>query len=344
MAVLALGSIANDSPSTRDDVLNNGALLPLLSLLLNPSTAKLSMLKNATWTLLKLCRGKPPSPTLIEQIRPTLSVLRELLWMPDEEVVQNACLILSFITHEGSSETVQAVIKANICPRLVELLLQVLDRLQYPVSFFLVKLNTPVGGFINVFFFCGGLTKFPFYRFPMSKFIVPALQTLGHIASGDEAQTQILINSGALLCLKLLLTQSDKIILKIACLVISNITAGTEAQIQAVIDFDLIGRLVYLTKAEFDIRKEAAWAISNATYGTCEQIRSFASKECIKALYDLLTYPDPEIVTVCLKGLENILNAGEINKERGLHYGVNIYAKYSQNLHKESCKSLNLME
>jgi len=59
--------------------------------------------------------------------------------------------------------------------------------------------------------------------------------------------------------------------------------------------------------------------------GQCS--RSFANKECIEALYDLLTYPDPKIVTVCLKGLENILSAGEINNEWGPHYGVNIYAQ-----------------
>lgn len=48
----------------------------------------------------------------------------------------------------------------------------------------------------------------------------------------------------------------------------SNITAGTKDQIQAVIDSGLIPPLIgLLATAEFDIKKEAAWAISNATSG-----------------------------------------------------------------------------
>ncbi|XP_045796690.1 importin subunit alpha-4-like isoform X3 [Trifolium pratense] len=282
----ALGNIAGDSPSASDHVLNDGALLPLLSLLWNPSTTKKSIWNIAKWAFLNLCRGKS-LPTLYEQIRPALPALRELLLMHDEEFVLYACQILSCITQNGSSEMVQAVVEANVCPRLVELLL-----------------------------------------FPTSKVIVPALQILGDIASGDDAQTQVLINSGALHCLKFLLTQSDKIILEETCLAISNITAGNSAQLQAVLDADLITPLVCLTKAEFNVRNEAVWAISNATHGTPEQIRSLACKGCIEALCDLLISTDPSILTVCLNGLRNILKAGEINKQKGLYNnGVNIYAQ-----------------
>ncbi|MCI27761.1 importin subunit alpha-1, partial [Trifolium medium] len=54
---------------------------------------------------------------------------------------------------------------------------------------------------------------------------------------------------------------------------------------------------------------------------------SLACKGCIEALCDLLISTDPSILTVCLNGLRNILKAGEINKQKGLYNGVNIYAQ-----------------
>ncbi|KAD3337696.1 hypothetical protein E3N88_33216 [Mikania micrantha] len=283
-AVWALGNVAGDSPRCRDLVLGYGALISLLSQL--NEHAKLSMLRNATWTLSNFCRGKPQPP--FEQTRPALPALERLIHSNDEEVLTDACWALSYLS-DGTNDKIQAVIDAGVCQRLVELLLH-----------------------------------------PSPSVLIPALRTVGNIVTGDDLQTQHIIERGALPCLLSLLTHNHKkSIKKEACWTISNITAGNKEQIQTVIEAGLIAPLVNLLQtAEFDIKKEAAWAISNATSGgTNEQIKYLVSQGCVKPLCDLLVCPDPRIVTVSLEGLENILKVGEVEKQAGNTGDVNFYAQ-----------------
>ncbi|MCL7021780.1 hypothetical protein MKW94_028806, partial [Papaver nudicaule] len=104
----------------------------------------------------------------------------------------------------------------------------------------------------------------------------PSLRTIGNIVTGEDEQTQVVIDNQALSCFHQLLTQNySKYIKKETCWAISNITAGNVDQIQAVIEASLIGPLVHLLRhAEFETKKEAAWAITNASCrGVNEQIR-----------------------------------------------------------------------
>lgn len=55
--------------------------------------------------------------------------------------------------------------------------------------------------------------------------------------------------------------------------------------------------------------------------------RFLVNQGCIKPLCDLLICPDPQIVTVCLEGLEKILKVGETDKEMGMNGGMNLYAQ-----------------
>ena len=140
--------------------------------------------------------------------------------------------------------------------------------------------------------------------------------------TGDDLQTQIIINFSALPCLLALLGNPKKGIRKEACWTISNITAGNKDQIQSVVDANVIPPLVnLLNSAEFDIRKEAAWAISNATSGgTPEQIKFLVSQACIPPLCELLSVADVKIIIVALDALENILKVGDAeSKQMGGH-------------------------
>ena len=309
-AVWALGNIAGDSPRCRDTVLNSNALLPLLAQL--NAASKLTMLRNATWTLSNFCRGKPQPP--FDLVRPALPALAQLVNSSDEEVLTDSCWALSYLS-DGTNDKIAAVIDAGVCSRLVELL-----------------------------------------SHPCPSVLVPALRTVGNIVTGDDVQTQIIINCAALPSLLRLLTeQHKKSIKKEACWTISNITvrgcvaaccvrgccslpcsrltpsqAGNKDQIQSIIDANIIPPLIHLlSAAEFDIKKEAAWALSNATSGgTHPQIRFLVQHGCIKPMCDLLACADARIVTVALEGLENILKVGQCDMQEAGGAAVNVYAQY----------------
>ena len=289
-AVWALGNIAGDSPHCRDFVLGAGALKPLLALI--GDGRKLSMLRNATWTLSNFCRGKTPQPdwqtvrtnhdwsrhdTNFLQIQPALPVLAKLVYMLDDEVLIDACWAISYLS-DGPNDKIQAVIEAGIPRRLVELLMHASTSVQ-----------------------------------------TPALRSVGNIVTGDDVQTQVIINCGALPALLSLLSSQKDGIRKEACWTISNITAGNSTQIQAVVDANIIPPLInLLSNGDFKTRKEACWAISNATSGGLQkpdQIRYLVSQGCIKPLCDLLACPDNKIIQVALDGLENILKVGDMDKE-----------------------------
>jgi len=164
----------------------------------------------------------------------------------------------------------------------------------------------------------------------------PALRSVGNIVTGDDVQTQVIINCGSLTALLALLSSQKDGIRKEACWTISNITAGNSTQIQSVVDAGIIPPLIHLlSNGDFKTRKEACWAISNATSGGLqkpEQIRYLVSEGCIKPLCDLLACPDNKIIQVALDGLENILKVGEMDKDaadaRATEGQVNRYALF----------------
>jgi len=76
---------------------------------------------------------------------------------------------------------------------------------------------------------------------------------VGNIVTGNETQTDAVLREGALPRLRKLLTSSRINIVKEAAWSISNVTAGTQEQIQAVIDADIIPVIINVLKTVSNI-------------------------------------------------------------------------------------------
>ncbi|KAI6685153.1 hypothetical protein NL676_031066 [Syzygium grande] len=301
-AAWALANIASGRLDHIELIIQLGSI-PKFVRLLSSSVAEVR--EQAVWALGNIagdspnCRDHVLSGGALVPVMPALPALRHLINSEDVEVLIDACWALSFIS-DGSNQNIQFVIEAGVCPRLLELLVH-----------------------------------------PSPKVLVPTLQALGNIVSGNDAQTQFVIDNQGLPPLYQILTKNcERSVKKEACWVISNITAGNRSQIQAVMEANIIPPVVSLLQhAEFEIKKEAAWAISNAiSGGSHEQIQYLVSQGCIKPLCDLLICSDPQIIMVCLDGVESILESGETNKEQGI-FQVNLYLRMI-----DECEGLDKIE
>ncbi|EEA29013.1 Importin subunit alpha-1 [Talaromyces marneffei ATCC 18224] len=273
-AVWALGNIAGDSPQCRDYVLSAGALRPLLALI--SDGRKMSMLRNATWTLSNFCRGKTPQPDW-NTISPALPVLAKLIYMLDDEVLIDACWAISYLS-DGSNDKIQAVIEAGIPRRLVELLTHASTSVQTPALRSVGNIVTGDDVQTQVIINCGALPALLSLLGSTKDGIrKEACWTISNITAGNSVQIQAVIDANILPPLINLLSNGDFKTRKEACWAISNATSG-------------------------GLQKP-------------DQIRYLVSQGCIKPLCDLLACPDNKIIQVALDGLENILKVGEMDKE-----------------------------
>ncbi|XP_042908519.1 importin subunit alpha-7 isoform X2 [Parasteatoda tepidariorum] len=222
-AVWALGNIAGDSPECRDYVLEQGILMPLLQLL--SKSIRMSMTRNAVWTLSNLCRGKNPPPKF-EQISPSLPVLSRLLFHCDADVLSDACWALSYIS-DGPNEKIQAVIDAGVCRRLVELLMH---NNQSVVSAALRAVGNIVTGDdiqTQVILNCNALPYLlQLLSSPKENIRKEACWTISNITAGNRQQIQAIIDANIFPVLIEILSKAEFKTRKEAAWAIANATSG----------------------------------------------------------------------------------------------------------------------
>lgn len=221
-AVWALGNIAGDSPQCRDLVLRTGALMPLMAQL--QANGKLSMLRNGTWTLSNLCRGKPQPP--FELVKPALSCLAQLIYSKDSEVLTDACWALSYLS-DGSNDKIQAVIESGVARRLVELLMHPLPSVQTPSLRTVGNIVTGDDLQTQIVINCGVLQSLLGLLNHEKKGIrKEACWTISNITAGNKEQIQWIMEANLIPPLISLLANAEFDIRKEAAWAISNATSG----------------------------------------------------------------------------------------------------------------------
>ncbi|CAA0834183.1 Importin subunit alpha-1, partial [Striga hermonthica] len=222
-AVWALGIVADGSPYCRNIVLGHGALRPLLAQL--NEHAKLSMLRNVTWTLSNFCRGKPQPA--FEQTRPALLVLKQLIHSSDEEVLTDACWALSYLS-DGTNDKIQAVIDSGVCPRLVELLLHPSPSVLYPALMTVGNIVTGDDRQTQYIISNNALPRLlNLLTGAHNKSIKEkACWTISNITAGDSDQIQSVMEANIIGSLVQLLTNAEFDVKKEAAWAISNAASG----------------------------------------------------------------------------------------------------------------------
>ncbi len=138
---------------------------------------------------------------------------------------------------------------------------------------------------------------------------LPCLRVLGNITTGTDDQTQIVIDSKALVGLKALLASPHKSLRKESCWVLSNIAAGAAHQLRELLAADVLPTVVRLIREdEFEIKREGLWIISNITSKMAiEHIDYVLNCGVVEALVGLLAVPETKTLAVILQSLTNLL-------------------------------------
>jgi len=220
-----LGNIAGDSPTCRDFVLQHNVLQPIIQSLESTKTA---ILRNATWAISNLCRGKPQPEW--EFISDAVPVLCKLVYSSDEDVLTDACWALSYLS-DGPNERIQSVLDTGICRRIVELLLHPSPSVQTPALRTIGNVVTGDDHQTQHALNCKVVPSLLALLNSSKKGIrKEACWTISNITAGNRNQIQLVFDAQVVPKLVSLVKGSDFEIKKEAAWALSNSTSGGSAQ------------------------------------------------------------------------------------------------------------------
>lgn len=153
-AIWAIGNIAGDVPANRDLIIKAGGVKPLIHLATN--STDLTVIKQSTWALSNLCRGRScfhlgnpmPEISLVEHSVPVFVAVIKNPLIADMETIVDSCWALSYLS-DGSKSAYKRIVNDGGVEKLVD-----------------------------------------FLRSPGLELLVPVLRTIGNLCSGTSGITQ----------------------------------------------------------------------------------------------------------------------------------------------------------
>jgi importin subunit alpha-6/7 len=279
--------------------------------------ASLPLLRALAWSLSAMYKHWP-QPRL-SMIVPALPAFVSVLSQDDADSLSDVGWALSYISGGGDLQRIQALVDAGVVTCLVEALARAINN---------------------------------------EAIVLPILRVLGNVASGDELQTQAVVDARVLPVVAALLSPSaaaSKRICREACWLLSNLAAGTAAQLSMLLTTpnSLTGVLAQASaQSDLRVRREAAWVLCNLTVtGQPSHVEHLVNAGTISALCGLLLVEDVEIVLQAMGALDRILDLStqaenhlkDTKMKKGKGKGYNRSKEGHEGVHvAESCGGIEL--
>ncbi|VDD94785.1 unnamed protein product [Enterobius vermicularis] len=290
-AAWALTNIVSGTNEQTMAVVKEGAVEPLVALC---SSSNLQVAEQSCWAVANIAGDSVETRDLVleagilEAVDELFSKLNELT----VEFVRTLAWLHSNLCRHKSRSVDIGVLRV-IAPRLKKCLVHEDVFVRQDACWALAYLTDGNDAQINVALECDCLR--PATTLLMStkdSEVAPALRVLGNFATGSDELTQVIVDSGVLDIVRDIMGQTKtQSILKECCWLLSNVIAGTQVQIDAVIKAKLIPPIINaLENGDSRSRVEASWAIANLSQGgTARQISCLAKRDYLKAFCEVLS-------------------------------------------------------
>jgi importin subunit alpha-6/7 len=248
-AIWGIGNIAGDSHKVRDLVLNEGAVLPIATILDSAQPGS-SFVRNASWTLSNLCRGRP-APQFPKIQRAISSLAKVLVENDVEDILVDVCWAFSYLS-DGGEERIPFILETGCLPRLVQLLMHPNVAIAVPTLRCIGNIVTGDDMQTQMAINAGVLNNLNELIYSKKKTIRKEVcWTLSNITAGSVDQIQQCLDLGIIDKLIQILLKDDQEIKKEAVWAVSNCTASASfQQFAALVDKGIIKSLLATLKMQ----------------------------------------------------------------------------------------------